>query len=93
MPDPNLAEIALRIASHLKRFESDPALSGGGKARGIRFWSSGCGVRGRFVSVHYVSYEGSSLLTKSDALAYLKKLDEGYVGRHYEALKMAREES
>jgi catalase len=83
-----LAEIASRINAHLKRFERDPVINKDRSGNGLHdyFWA-GAGVAGRYVSVHYVSYQGHHHLTKADALRYLQKLDAGYVGRHWQALK------
>ncbi len=87
--------LADRINSHLKRFEEDPKInrykdptpeqelgSGLRPYYGAYAWPSG-----RFVRVIYISYQGSSVMTKDQAEEYLEKLDAGYVGRHYEALR------
>jgi hypothetical protein len=81
-----LKEIAEKIGAHLKRFEADPVLSRRSDGN-ARFWNAGCGVAGRYVSVTYVSYQGESTMSKAEAEAYLSKLDAGFVGRHWEALR------
>lgn len=87
MPEVKLKDLAERIAAHLKRFEADPLLSRRKDKKTARFWSTSCVVNGRFVSVSYISYQGSSNMSKAEAQAYLAKLDAGYVGRHFEALR------
>jgi hypothetical protein len=82
-----LKELAEKIGAHLKRFEADPVLSLRKDGKSARFWGAGCGVAGRYVSVTYISYQGQSTMTKAEAEAYLSKLDAGFVGRHFEALR------
>jgi hypothetical protein len=85
-----LKEIASRIAVHLKKFEGDPTLNLIVRSDGTKVslcfmpnsWSGG-----RFVYVVYISYQGSSRLTKEEALKYLSWLDAGNVGRHHKCLK------
>lgn len=86
-PEVKLKELAERIGAHLRRFADDPVLSRGAWGKSARFWSPYCGVAGRFVVVRYVSYQGNINITKAEATAYLAKLDAGYVGRHFEALR------
>jgi hypothetical protein len=75
-------EIADKIRAHLKRFEADPAINE--KRRGLSsYWTAGAGASGRYVYVQYIAYQGSTALSKADALAYLAWLDAGNVGRHY----------
>lgn len=79
------AEIAERIHAHLKRFEADPRINryADKNRKGLhpyfhaRSWASG-----NCVYVQYVSYQGSSWLTKEQATAYLEWLDAGNVGQH-----------
>jgi hypothetical protein len=92
-----LKEIAARIDAHLKRFQNDPAInrykrgtpeqmkSSGPKP----YYNAGAFVGGAYVRVIYIGYQGASSLRRSDAEAYLAKLDAGFVGRHYEALREA----
>jgi hypothetical protein len=86
---PPLTETAKLINAHLKRFERDPAinLNTMPDRSGLSlYYCAGAGVSGRYVWVKYISYQNASHLTRADAEAYLKKLDEGFVGRHWEAL-------
>lgn len=82
-----LSEIAEKIKAHLARFQDDPVLSKTKEGKGVRFWNTNAEVSGRFVAVTYVSYQLTSKLSKAEALQYLAKLDDGFVGRHIEALR------
>ncbi len=83
-----LTETACRIREHLKRIEADPNLNPErSDRRGKLFWNAGAGRSGSRAYVRYVSYQGTTYLTRVEAEAYLKKLDEGFVGRHFEALR------
>jgi len=42
---------------------------------------------GSKVSISYVSFQGSSCMTKSEALRYLEHLDGGGVLRHWDAFR------
>lgn len=82
-----LADIAARILTHLKRFESDPAIADVITTSGkpiTKFYKVNAWASGRYVGVRYVSFHPESNLTKQEALAYLAWLDAGNVGRHYE---------
>lgn len=85
-----LTEITSRINRHLKRFESNPTINVSREHGGKRYYYAGAYRAGRYVGVRYVSYQGSDNLTREQAEKYLEKLDAGFVGRHFEAL---REES
>ena len=81
-----MGEIAERIGAHLKRFEANPEINK--KAGGLSlYWNSRAYSSGPRVFVTYISYQGRSSLTKEQAAKYLEKLDGGFVGRHYSALK------
>ena len=85
-----MKEIASRINAHLKRFEADPKINaakscGGSASRLHPYWHAGSCAYGRFVYVTYVSYQGQSNLTKTQAENYLAWLDAGNVGTHYGA--------
>lgn len=88
-----LAEIASRINAHLKRFEKDPVINATDE-RGLRdyHWATAYSS-GRTVCVRYISYQGRTCLTKTQAGIYLEWLDAGNVGRHWEALKAAKEKT
>ena len=90
---PKLNELAVRIDAHLKRFEADPKINAPRPTYGETRPYYGAGARyigGAKISVRYVSYQGTSKLTRDEATRYLAKLDADFVGRHQEAL---REES
>jgi hypothetical protein len=85
-----LNEIAGRIHAHLQRFEADPKINvwANGKVGGTRpYYCAGAWARGRYVYVKYKSYQGNNNISKADAERYLEKLDAGFVGRHFEALR------
>ena len=83
-----LAEIAAGINAHLKRFEADPKLNPpAGKYGNSLYYHARAYVGGRWVYVAYVSYHGSSNLSKADAERYLDWLNAGNIGRHWEALR------
>jgi hypothetical protein len=84
--EPKLAEVAARISAHLKRFEADPTINAPRPRHGDtrRYYHTNTRVAGARVAVTYITYQGASNLTKSEALAYLVWLDAGNVGRHYE---------
>lgn len=81
-------EIAARIAAHLRRFEHDPKINVECQPGLHCYYMAGayaCG-NGR-VGVRYVAYQGSTVLTRDDAIVYLVWLDAGNVGDHRAALK------
>lgn len=83
-----LAEIAKRIDEHLKRFEADPSINKlSGKSHIHPYFNAGAGDVGAYVSISYVSFQGHHNLRKSEALDYLRWLDEGHVGKHWAYLR------
>lgn len=90
-------EIATLIRAHLKRIEDDPKhnkrIGAASGMRLARYWHSGAGASGRFIYVCYVSYRGSTHLTRDEALIYLAWLDKGHVGRHWQAIEQAEKAS
>jgi hypothetical protein len=85
---PSLKELAARINSHLERYEADASSNViDPKYKTQRFYHAYAGVSGRYVRVTYISYQGSTHITKDEAMRYLEKLDAGFVGRHFEALR------
>lgn len=92
---PKLAELAARINTHLNRFERDPKINKGHRYdKELRKWVSdpkgthdyylsGAHNTGKRIAVQYVSYQGSSKLTREEAEAYLAWLDAGNVGTHF----------
>lgn len=81
-----LSDVAERISAHLKRFEKNPAINVPTNKL-TPYWNSMACASGPRVFITYVSYQGSSSLKKGDAIKYLQKLDGGYVGKHYGALR------
>lgn len=82
-----LAEIAARIDAHLKRFEKDPVINASVVKGGRRpYYGAGAGVAGAYVSVTYISYQGSTTFDRDEAERYLAWLDAGNVGPHYKAV-------
>ena len=82
-----LAQIAAQIDTHLKRFERDPKINKVDKKKrsGLHpFYYAGAWAGGRWVYVKYIDFQGSSNLSRAEALAYLAWLDAGNVGQHYE---------
>jgi hypothetical protein len=82
-----MQEISDRIDAHLKRFEADPEINALNKYKTKPYYGAGSFYgAGSKIGVSYVSYQGTTFLSKSDALEYLKWLDAGNIGRHYKAL-------
>ena len=91
-----LRELAARIAAHLTRFENDSKINKRQRYDVNRGWyddpngtrdyyTSGAHVGGRYVAIRYISYQGTSKLTRERAEAYLAWLDAGNVGKHFES--------
>ena len=81
-----LKEIAARIDAHLKRFEADPAINKiivHWEMRLSTYFLAGCAANGGWISICYVSYQGSTCIRGKEALAYLAWLDAGNIGQHY----------
>ena len=91
MKKPTLDDIASRINTYLKKFESDKKINKKGKTVGgmklSRYWQAFAVRSGRFVSVTYIAYQGPSHLTRQEAEKYLAWLDAGNVGTHYQVEK------
>ncbi len=87
-----LTEIAARINAHLVRFERSKTINApfrSGESTLSHYYYAGAARAGSYVSVCYVSYQGHTCLNRSEAERYLAKLDGGFVGRHFEALREA----
>lgn len=99
-----LTEIAAGIDWHLRRLEADPVFNRRrvfDKARGgwvdatapgegvPSLYDAWARVSGNRIRVLYISYQGSSTLTRAEAETYLAWLDAGGQGRHFEALREA----
>ena len=82
-----LRETADAIFAHLKQMEGDPSVNTETTKGLKRYYGASAWVAGRYVGVQYISYQGGSNLTRADAEWYLKWLDGGGEGRHYEALR------
>lgn len=92
-----MGQLAARINAHLRRFEHDPAInvevscdaSYTKPGKGLHsFYNAGaCYPGGARLRVVYISYQGGANLTRDEAMRYLAKLDSGFVGRHFEALR------
>jgi len=83
---PGLEALAARINTHLTRLEADAAWNvrpGGGR----RLYLAHARRAGNRIAVTYVSYQGRSTITRDEAERYLAKLDGGFKGRHFEALR------
>lgn len=85
----SLAELGELIDAHLKRFEAADEKKHPKDSDRRHFWQAGAhAAKGaRFVYVRYISYQGSSHLTREQATRYLAWLDAGNVGRHFEAFR------
>lgn len=83
-----LRQIADRINVHLKAMEGNPEVNRREEShsRLLPYWYSGAHAAGRYVGVTYVSFQGTSHLSKSEASIYLAWLDSGRRGKHWEAL-------
>ena len=79
-----LREIGEKINAYLEKFEADPSINRTRDGRAL-FWRAGAIQNGRYVSVQYISYQGSTHLTRSEAEQYLAFLDQGGIGKHYRA--------
>ena len=72
-------EIADRISAHLKRFENEQS-----KSKPTLYWHSRAYGDRAHVYITYVSYQGNTIIKRSEAQKYLEWLDAGNKGRHYE---------
>lgn len=87
-----MKELAARISAHLKRFEADPEINRHAAARReqdrtVPYYTARAFVAGAWIGIVYVSYQGATNVPRADAERYLAKLDAGFVGRHFEALR------
>lgn len=81
-----MKELAEVIKSHLQKWEKDPAinvksLDGHSRYYRANSWYSG----GPKLSVKYVCYQHTANLSKEEAEHYVKKLQAGFVGTHWQA--------
>lgn len=88
-PEVRLSEIAARILAHLRRFESDPKTNKIHPVSKVTpYYDVNVHQGGGRVRVRYVSYQGTSSLTRTKAEQYLAWMDAGNIGRHYEFEKV-----
>jgi hypothetical protein len=80
----NAGQVAEMVYHHLKRLEGLGLKSSGGGAR--FYMANAYEERGR-VKVVYISYQGETALTLAEARDYLKGLEAGFQGRHFEFLR------
>lgn len=85
-PAPKLDEVARRIRAHLKRLENDETWNVTREGR-RRMWQAHATRAGSRVACTYVSYQGTTNLTRDEAIRYLTALDGGFKGRHFEAFR------
>lgn len=79
-----IAEIGERINVHLKRMEVNHAINVEIHGGSRRYYHPNATGNGRYVSVRYVTYQGSHTLVKDQAIAYLAWLDAGNSGTAFE---------
>lgn len=77
-------EIAAKLNEHLKRWADDENPNLVTSRR--RFWRPGAYRAGAYVRVTYISYQGETSLRKHEAAQYLEWIEEGNVGKHWQAL-------
>ena len=78
-----IAEIGKRINVHLKRMEADPKINVEIHGGSCRYYHPSATGNGRYVSIRYVTYQGSHTLVKDQAVAYLAWLDAGNNGTDF----------
>lgn len=93
-----LTEIAKAIDTHLRRFAEDPKTShtewtdrNGQLRRTAVYYHPYAGRGGSRVAIRYVTYQGTTTLTREEAETYLTWLDAGNVGRHWDQQRAAKE--
>jgi hypothetical protein len=82
-----LEAVTNAIHAHFVRIEADEQLNQRIDFRGqpqVRLFNAQAWRYGRRVKVRYISYQGDSDLTMTEAQRYLAALDAGYTGRHHE---------
>ena len=91
-----LTDIAEKIDTHLKRFEASKKINKLDKKHNTQpYYNAGAYQGGNKVRVKYISYQGGTMLDKTEALRYLAWLDAGNVGswgvcRHDKKFKMPK---
>lgn len=79
-----LADLAEKIDAYLKKWEADKvgvnkADSGGHR----KFYCANACAMGNRIAIKYVSFQGSSRLSRGEAERFLARLDGGYIGSHH----------
>lgn len=84
-----LRDIAERINAHLTRFEADKTINAPRPTHDNTrpYYKAYATTAGRYVRITYVNYQGATNVPKAEAERYLTMLDDGFVGRHFEALR------
>ncbi len=86
-----LGEIAKRILAHLQRFEADAKINKPVDHGGMRlkpYYCVNAYHAGSRIAIQYVSYQGSTCLSRDEALRYLAWLDAGNVGKHWACIDL-----
>jgi hypothetical protein len=79
-----LAEIASRIAFHLRQFEANPKINRMDKpSRTHAYFLANAWAAGSKVGIKYINYQGDIFLRKAEAEKYLAWLDAGNIGKHW----------
>ena len=88
-----MKELASRINAHLKRFEADKKINAINPIykTSSYYYAWATYTSGSRIQITYLAYQGPSHITREEANIYLKWLDAGNVGRHWEALRKERE--
>lgn len=82
-----LKEIATEINGYLKKFEADPAINRRktGNVNIPPYFRACSWHSGRYVGVRYVSFQGTTYLSRQSAEQFLAWLRQGGIGTHYKA--------
>lgn len=85
--DMNAEQLAESISKKLKLFEAQGIRGDDGR---VRFYFAGAtpgGKGGKSVEVQYISYQGTSILTRDQAVEYLQHLENGDNRSHHLSLR------
>jgi hypothetical protein len=80
------AEIAAEIASAFKRWEADPLINSRPNSPNatLPYYHAAAWASGARIFVSYISYQSQWSMTKAEALNYLERIRNGFVGRHFQ---------
>jgi hypothetical protein len=99
-PEPPIPDkldlLAREIGQYLRRFERDPKINidrSEHKTGMHDYFGAGARDTGQRVGIVYISYQGTHLLTREEAQAYLRWLRAGNVGRHHEVVNALKEKT